>query len=106
MPGVQVCLVHGVIGVECHGFRVRFYGAPEIGDEAIQVVYRFNRAGFWTLQQHRSREGEGFNVITHLAKSLPYHGGNLALPPECGEWCFEYLSHFATSKTGESISTV
>jgi hypothetical protein len=63
MAGMQIALVARLVGVVRHGVRVVLHGPPEVTDEPVLIVHRFELRGMGTAEEDRATAKKGLNVV-------------------------------------------
>ena len=95
MARVKVRFVAGPVGVIGNRLRIDANRAPEIGEQAVNIVDRLELGRMRTLQQDRARSEERLDIMRHIAERAPHLRGHVALSAKPGEGSL--VAHAPTS---------
>ena len=92
-PGMQVQLGRRVLGPVCRHVGQALDGAPEVRDEAADVVRRFVPQGALERPMRASQEdcqgtSERLDIVADVAETVPNDGRDPGFSAEIREWGF------------------
>lgn len=104
MPRLQVAFVDGLIDQLRQAFRLSLNRAPEVDQERIHVVHRFDSlARPRRAEQHRPASEEWLDLSRHVAESPPDFGRDAGLAAEVWERCGQRLGHIEHATISATI---
>ena len=110
MSSVQIRFGNRPIGIPCNRARGSLNCPPEICDEVITIINRFNFSSLRTTEQVNRRPGKLFDVIVRIPKPRPDQFGDFRFTTKVRKWSFEKGFHHTTERglrlRTESLKTV